>query len=566
MQHERSLTARFSVWAFAITLITHAAQLAAQQSSSPAQIDQRFKPQSAQPSVGPAIEIPEPQQRRPTSQSDASLHFTLSSISFPGNTVLPEAKLQRLATAYVGYAVTLDQLNELADQITAAYRDAGYILSRAVVPPQRVTDGHLVVNIIEGFVDTVKIEGSVDGAHGLLQAYGQKITATRPLTNTVLERELLLATDIADLGVRSVLTPSATAGAADLTFVVAPKDVEAYLSVDNRGSKYLGPYETMGGVFFNQAFGTAGRLGLNAVVTPERGTDLAYGAMSFDAPIGVNGLRLFSTASYTSTRPGSVLRALNTRGNALNLAGTLSYPMIRSRDLNLSISSGLALHNVRSSNAVVSPLFSDHVRAINLGVFFNALDDLAGYSTVTVTLTQGLDVLGATSRSSLNKSHANATGDFTRVELAATRAQPLFDWLTLSLGVGGQTSFGKSLLASEQYSLGGNSFNRAFDPSEATGDKALAGRAELQWSAIDQVGVFSRVAIYGFYEGGQVWQAKPLPGELPSESLFSLGAGLRFLLANRCTADVEWARPLERDVAANANRKSRVFFSLSANF
>jgi hemolysin activation/secretion protein len=266
------------------------------------------------------------------------------------------------------------------------------------------------------------------------------------------------------------------------------------------------------------------------------------------------------------TEPGAELRAFGTKGNALNLESTASYSIIRSRDLNLTASGGFAFRDVRSSNASVSPLFSDHVRSLNVGAFFNALDSWGGYSTLSLKVTQGLDVLGATTQASVNKSRASADGQFTRAEFAATRTQPLTDRLTLSLGAGGQTSFRESLLASEQYSLGGYSYNRAYDPSEVTGDAAIAGRAEFQFAAADQVSIFSGIAPYAFYEGGQVWQAKPLPGEKPTESLFSLGAGLRFLLAGRFSADVEWAKPIERDVAAYANRDSRVFFSITTSF
>src|SRR5471032_624650 len=343
-----------AVWACtAIAVAGLSTPVFAQGTASPAQIDQRFKPRQEEPSVGPPIAVPTPQQRQPEAQAGAALRFTLSSISFTGNTVLPEQKLQGLAASYIGKEITLDQVNELADKVTAAYRHAVYILVLAVVPSQRIADGHLTISIVEGFVDDVKIEGNAGGAQSLLQAYGRRIAAQRPLTDAVLERELLLATDISGMGVRNVLTPSATPGAADLTLVVAPKKVDAYVSVDNRGSKYLGPYEVMGGVFFNDAFGTAGRFGLNAVVTPDSGPDLAYGAMSFDLPVGTDGLHLFNTASYTLTEPGSDLRSFDTKGNALNLESTASYPIIRSRDLNLTASGGFSFRDVRSSNAAV---------------------------------------------------------------------------------------------------------------------------------------------------------------------------------------------------------------------
>jgi hemolysin activation/secretion protein len=551
----------------AAAVVAYGAAVSAQPAANPGQVEQRLRPRPEQPSVGAPLQLPAVPQAAPAAEGGPALQFVLHAVSFDGNTVLPERTLQALAAPYVGKAVTLAQVNELAGRVTAAYRAAGYILVRAVVPPQQFSDGRLSLTIVEGFVDQVKIQGDAGGAKALLEAYGRRIAAARPLTRAVLERELLLASDITGLGVRSVLTPSATTpAAADLTLVVTPKAVEAYASVDNRGSKYLGPEQLSGGVFFNQVLGTAGRLGLNAVVTPDSGPDLAYGAISFDQPLAANGLRLFGTASYTATRPGAALRALDTTGSALNLEGRLSYPVIRSRDLNLLVTGGFAYRDVRSDNNVANPLFNDHVRAADVGVFANALDDWGGYSTVSVNLIEGLDILGATKASSPDKSHVGASGDFTRLTFEATHQQPLAARLSLLLGVSGQTSFNTSLLSSEQYSLGGYGYDRAFDPSQATGDSGLAGRAELQWLALDQVSILSGIQPYGFYEGGQVWQAVALPGTPTSQSLYSAGVGVRFAVVRRINADLEWAAPLGPDLTLGGNRNGRAFFSISTNF
>lgn len=536
------------------------------QPSSPAQVDQRFRPRPETPSVGAPLNIPAAPQSGTPSTPDA-LRFSLSGFRFEGNTIISDQELRPLTALYLGHEITLAQVNELADKITAAYRDRGYILSRAVVPAQRVDRGTLIIRIIEGSIDKFDLRGEAGGATTALQAHGAAIIQQRPLTARVLERELLLAGDRAGLELRNVLTPSRTlTGAADLTMLVTPRPVEGYIALDNRGSRYLGPYEFMAGIFFNDVLQSGGRLGLNGVVTPDEGPDLAYGALSFDQPLSPSGLRLFTTASFTATKPGAVLRALNTRGRALNLATSLSYPLIRSRDFNLTLSGGLAYRNVRSDNDAVSPLFSDHVRALDAGLFMNLLDDWGGFSSLSLTVSRGLDILGATTTASTAKSHANASGVFTRAGFEASHTHPLFEGVSVTLSGGGQTAFRESLLASEQYALGGNAFNRAFDASEVTGDAAVAGRAELQWEAIERFLALSGIAPYGFYEGGQVWQSQPLPGEARSESLFSGGAGLRFAIAGRINADVEWAKPLGRDMAAAGNRDSRFFFSVVTNF
>lgn len=535
-------------------------------SAQPGRVDERFQQRPAAPSVGAPIDIPAQGAPAP-GPSAQGVTFTVRSVVFEGNTTLPDATLRALAAPYTGRAISLADANELAAKVTAAYRDAGYVLSRAVVPAQNVTDGTLHIRIVEGRIDQTKIQGNAGGARPFLESYGQRITAARPLTAPVLERELLLASDLPGLNVRSVLTASQTTpGAADLTLVVDPKPVEAFISADNHGSRYLGRYEAQAAIFFNDAFGTGGRLGLNGVVTPDSGPDLAYGGVSFDQPLGGNGLRSFSSFSYAATEPGNALRALGSKGSALNASTSLSYPFIRARDFNLQGSFGFDYHDVRSWNAAVDPLFSDHTRNLTASLYMNALDRFGGYSTASVTLVHGLSVLGATKDTDPNKSRVGASGDFTHMNFQVTHEHPFGDRFSIALGAAGQTSFGDPLLASEQFSLGGDMFNRGFDPSEVTGDSGIAGRIEPRFNLFDKLSLASDVQLFGFVEGGEIWQAQSLAGVPDHQSLASAGAGLRFLLANRMNVELGWARPLDRNVLAASNQASRFLFSVGMSF
>lgn len=539
----------------------------AQPAAGPGQVEQRLRPTPAPPSTGAPVQVPTPAQPA-VPPSEQGVSFTLTGVDFEGAAALPKGRLDALAKPYVGKPVTLAEVNALAAQVTAAYRAAGYVLTRAIVPPQRFGNGRLTLRVVEGYIDQVRIQGEAGGAKGLLEAYGRRIQASKPLTRAVLERELLLASDLTGLNVRSVLTPSAgVVGAADLTLVVAPKKLDVTVGADNRGSRYLGPAQLMAGVFVNDAFKTAGRLGLSGVVTPEGPPDLAYGAISYDQPLGTNGLRLYGTISDSVTEPGGELRKLDTIGHAFNAEATLSYPVIRSRDLNLMVHGGFASRDIMSGNSASSPLFEDHVRSLDLGLYANALDQLGGYSTVSLDVIQGLDLFGATSLSSTDKSRVGATGNnFTRLTGEATHLQPLFGPLALQLGVSGQTSFGESMLSSEQYALGGYAYDRAFDPADATGDAGVAGRAEMQWRVRRGFAVLSGLQPYAFYEGGQVWQMRSVAGTPRSETLLSTGVGVRFTLLDRFGADLEWAKPLGPDLRFTNSRNGRVFASITATF
>lgn len=545
--------------------LSAAAQPAAQPGSAqPGHIDERFQQRPAAPSVGAPIEIP--QQQQATSPAAQGVTFTVTSVVFDGNTVLPQSTLQAIAAPYTNRAISLADANELAAKVTAAYRDAGYVLSRAIVPAQNVTGGTLHIRIVEGSIDKVRIQGNAGGARAYLEAYGAKIAATHPLTARVMERELLLASDMAGMNVRSILTASPTTpGAADLTLVVSPKKIDVFMGVDNHGSRYLGRYEAQAAIFINDAFGTGGRLGLNTVVTPDSGPDLAYGGISFDQPLGTNGLRSFTAFSYASTRPGEALRPLGSKGSALNASTALTYPFIRSRDFNLQGSVSFAYHDVRSWNLAVDPLFADHTRDLSASLYTNVLDGWGGYSTLSVSVTKGLPILGATRSESPVKSRSGASGDFTRGNFEASHEQPFGDRFSIMFGVAGQTSFGDPLLASEQFSLGGDMFNRGFDPSEVTGDSGIAGRVEPRINVADRLLVLTNLQLFGFVEGGKVWQSQAIAGVPDSQSLGSGGAGVRFFLGNDLNAELEWAHPIGTNVLALSNQDDRFLFSVGVS-
>jgi hemolysin activation/secretion protein len=557
-------TAAFAVAGLALSFTAaHAADVG---SVNPSRAGERLKPQQEAPTVGAPIEIPStPQQQAP---EGASTHrFTLTGVTFEGNVALPNDELQGIAKDYIGKEISLAQVFEMAGRVTAAYRSHGYILARAIVPTQKISDGLLQIRIVEGFIDKVTVEGDAGGARSMLEEHGRRIAAVRPLTAATLERELLLAQDLAGFQIRSVLTPSSTTpGAADLTLLVERHPYNAYLGIDNRGSKYLGPIEITAAAYANDIFGTAGQLGLTAVATPQGGPEVAFGAISYDLPITSSGLRLYSVLSHTRTEPGATLKTLNTTGQATTFEATLSYPFIRSRDLNVIAQGGLTSRDSKSTDDLVSPLFNDHIRSINAGVYLNALDTWGGYSTLSASVTQGLHVFGASDMSDPNRSRTNADGTFHRVNFEASHLQPLIPDVNLLVGALGQTSFGDSLLSSEQIGLGGLVYGRGYDPSEITGDRGLAGKAELQWNAIDNAAFLSGIQFYTFYEGGAVWLVQPLPGEQKRESLASAGLGVRLSAWERARVSLEFAQPLTRDVAAEGDDDGRVYFSLGMSF
>ena len=172
--------------------------------------------------------------------------LTVARVVVLGSTVYWPAEFDPLYADLVGRTITLAAVYDIAARITAKYGADGYVLSRAIVPPQELTPGGAIVRIqiIEGYIDRVEWPAALSKYRDFFSYYADKIIADRPANIRTLERYLLLAGDLPGLKFKNSLKPSATnQGAATLVVEVVEKPVDAMARFDNRGTKARGPLE-----------------------------------------------------------------------------------------------------------------------------------------------------------------------------------------------------------------------------------------------------------------------------------------------------------------------------------
>jgi hemolysin activation/secretion protein len=539
----------------------------------PAQIDPgRVQEQVRPPEVPrPAPELTVPEIPAALAPADAErIKVQVSEVRIEGSTVYGAAELEAMAAGIKGREISLVEAFKLADAITARYRRDDYILSRAVVPAQRLENGVLRLQIVEGYVSEVAFEGT---ASKLQRKYAAELTAEKPLRGKVLERYLLLMNDLPGARARAVLAPAPDAlGGSKITIVSSQKPIDAYAGFDNHGSRYIGPFEYYAGVSANNQLGLGERIGLSyAGAAPT--SELAYVSGQIDLPLNADGLLLTANAGYSDSHPGFVLKDLDARATGTTLGLALSYPVIRSRAGTLRLN--LDFHYLNSRTVMngqpdLAPSSNDHVRAFRLGANYDFADRAGGHNIVEVELSRGV---GGLDERRPNPSRPGAENDFRKLTVEISRRQTL-DQITPGLALYGvflaQTSFGDRLFSSEQFGVGGSTIGTGYDPSEITGDSGVAGRGEVQYSfGMRQIRGAGQA--YGFYDIGTAHNGVIQPGEQHNRSISSAGAGLRFSLLDHVSGYVEVAKPLTRDVQAQLLAKqegkpTRVFFGLNFRY
>ncbi|MCK5363792.1 MAG: ShlB/FhaC/HecB family hemolysin secretion/activation protein, partial [Gammaproteobacteria bacterium] len=104
----------------------------------------------------PAI-VPTP--TRPDQLAPGILVFVKEFV-FSGNTVFTDAELGEITAPYVGREITSEELEEVRHQLTLLYVNQGYVNSGAVVPDQDVEDGKVRIDIVEGALGTINVQGT----------------------------------------------------------------------------------------------------------------------------------------------------------------------------------------------------------------------------------------------------------------------------------------------------------------------------------------------------------------------------------------------------------------------
>lgn len=521
----------------------------------PGRLEQRFE-RPPEPRVTPEAIIPESKAQLPPSEA-GRIRFQLIAVEIEGATVFKAEEFRALYADLLGREISLLDIYQVAVKATAHYGNAGYMLSRVIVPAQKISNGTVRLRAVEGYIDRVVIEGKPHERAEFFDRYAEKIKASRPLHNRVLERYLLLANDLPGTKVRSVLRPSAdNTGAATLVLTIGQTSFDGLASIDNRGSKTVGRWQTLLEGNANGFWGGADRSTVRLATTPEDTDELHYGVLSHSRILNGEGTGLDLSLTWSESEPGEdLMRLLEVETESRSARISLIHPVQRSRTGNLTLSTGLAWRDSEILQ-LGEKTAEDRIYLLNLGLVLDRAD-ATGVNLLALTLSQGLG-LG----SARVETRASAEADFTKLELHASRTQRLTEEWSATLRVGGQVS-GSGLPASEQFGIGGETFGRAFDPSEWTGDNGAAASLEVsrQLRLTDLISGHP----YVFCDTAIVRRHHPV-NEAKDDSADSAGLGVRLSLPRGLSLAVEAAKPLADRLSPDESRDWRYYLSAMARF
>ena len=458
--------------------------------------------------------------------------LTVSRFVFNGNTVFKSEELAALVAGYTGKPVTLAQVFEAADKVAEKYVAAGYTLASVTLPAQKIADGTVQLEVIEGRLAAVNVEGNQRYRSDQIARQLGVFTPGQLYRGADIESGLYRVNAMPGLTARAVLQPGNSYGSSDLLIKVQEQSWTASLAGDNYGREQLGEYRGSLSATLNNPFRAADQL--QAVLMNTQGGRLQYYYIGYSLPFGTTGLRL--GLSHGQGEFG--LAGVPVQGKNQTTRASLDYLFADSRFDTLGVGFG-AVKTKANADLVGQQISESDITLFELSGFHNHLFGNRAASQTSLVLSSDLGQGEETPDPSAR------TKQDLRAELDVQFLYPLRE--RLSAYVHGNVVHSADPLPQVTHaSLGGPNSVRAYPAAEVRGDRSLFGSMGVRQA------LNSGRAEWGlraFVEGGQVTDlAEPNGQPEYRETLSGAGIGLDFGMpvgSSRISAKADWSVPLD---------------------
>ncbi len=518
----------------------------------------------------PIFPQPEEQQQDNLPATEDTFTFPLQQIQILGSTIFTPTDFAPITSPLEGQQVSLSQLQGVADAITRLYFDAGYVNSRAILTRQAIEDGIVTIQVIEGSLADVQINGlQRTKPQYVLSRINQGVTT--PLNIQELEDKLrLLKTDPLFEDIKIELQPGTEAGETLLVLnVTESKPFYGNAFVDNYSSASVGSERTGITLGYRNLTGLGDNLRGSYIRSTTGGSDIFD--VNYTIPVnpknGTVQLRFISDNNEVTQAP---FDELGIEGESQLYEVSFRQPIIRTSLEEFALSVGFAHRTGQTFlfNNIGTPfgVGAEADGTTRTSVFRLAQDylkrDVAGAWAVRSQFNFGTGLLDATENSG-----DIPDGQFVSWLGQVQRVQRLSPDNLLIVQVDGQFS-PDNLLGSETFTIGGGTTVRGFRQGARAGDNGVRLTVEDRITLArgeEGVGVFQ---LAPFFDMGVVFDNGDNPNVRPEQNfLAGLGLGVLWSPVRNLNLRLDAALPLVNlDDRGENLQDDGFYFSLNLNF
>lgn len=493
------------------------------------------------------LDVPEP----PSIVQLEGNQFHVNKIEVQGNTLISSQALAPIVVSYENKDLSLNDLGQLVDKINDQYRKRGFLTTIAYIPPQDITQGNVVIKVLEGQVGDISVAGNKFYRTGIIARYLDQGSGD-PLNIPKLEKNLRRINRQGDFRVRATLSPNKIAGKTDVRLDVEERQPwQIGLTFDNQGRPMIGTLRWGTELINRNVSGIGDRF--TARWIGAAGTQTALG--SYFVPLNRYGTELGATFGFTRVNVDlpKVKDDTVIIGEAFNYGLTVSQPLDREHMFVADASMNFRRVNSFLNNDRTS---QDDIRTLQFGLNFDKFDNW-GRTFIRAQTSVGTTWFGGNRQ-------------FWKAETLANRIVRLPKNNFLILRSYAQYT-PDALPTAEQFQLGGNYSVRGYTEGLLRGDRGYQFSVEHRWPVpgLHKVNPWLADRIQGasFFDYGRAWMDSSSSRRNIETTLASAGLGVRARLSQYMQGFVDFGFGLmnRTDIEPNAQPTARVHFGVRSD-
>ncbi len=472
-------------------------------------------PQKAEVKLSPLISPPS------IGRTTATETIILREVRFEGDTQLLQSgagnnkALRGAIIPWLGQSLTFSDLQAMTLAVTRFYRQQGFVAAQAILPPQTIREGMVVIRIIAGRLDNPEVNNlsrlNTDFATAVIESnscskevgfFGNKDCAASPAELSRLERTALILNEIPGVDAALALKPGAKSGMTRIYADITPGQAAmGYIGIDNQGNDYSGHNRLLVGAAINNLTGWGDQLRTDLLLSSS--ADVFNGMLDYNFPINTYGTRAVLNYSYLDYTLKGPFEILDARGHSNRWGINLSHPWIRNSAARIDANAGY--HQSKMRDALI--LLPEQKRNLDAGEF-----GIGGTFSAVPRGLSHFNLLGTVGHLSLDDEFSQSMnsltgigGTFARFNYRAGHDQGFGPYFSFFNQFTGQMA-SKNLDSSQKLLLGGPLAVRAYGLGEGAVDKGTLFTTELRtrWQPLllDWAGVGNQITVAAFFDQG----------------------------------------------------------------
>lgn len=486
------------------------------------------KPEPPLPSILPPAPVPERRGPMPT------VTVYVREILVLGSTVFTPQELAQVTDPYRNREITSEDIESLRVAMTLLYVRHGYSTSGTLVPDQAIVDGLLTLQVIEGTLSRINVEGNYWFRSSYFTSRLQRDAGPPVNVNALQQRLQLFQTDPRIERINAELRPGETRGESVLNVRVAERrPIKAWLEYNNFSAPGVGSNRVMGTIVDESLLGFGDRVSVQ--YGQSFGVDSNAHGSGINPILNVNYVVPFTPYDTTFavdyrrtdfTVIDSNVKALDINGKFELIGFTLRQPVFRT----LSQEFALALSGQSESfrTSLLGTPFEFQLGSTNGLSQVSALRFAQEYVHRTQDqvisglsrMSFGLPVLGAT----VNSGPDQATGEFFSWLGQTQLVRRLNPTRVTLLARADLQLANKHLFLMEQMAVGGRYSVRGYREFTQLGDNVFLGSLETRIPVYTSAIGEELVYLVPFFDYGRAWNTNTVVEPTP-EWLGSVGVG-----------------------------------------